>query len=118
MKRANLVAYGSRLLIAAALCVSASCSDLARQGRSPSFLIINSLTAASGAEPGTFGTPLISDVQTLVDQTINGQTVRVPTIFNDIGQATLRLALKNPGTGEVPTTPTHDQCRDDYPVSV
>ena len=41
---------------------------------------------------------LLSDVQTLVEQTVNGQTVRVPTIFNDVGQATLSLVLKDQGT--------------------
>jgi hypothetical protein len=45
-------------------------------------------------------------VITLVDQTVNGTKMKVPTIFNDSGRATIRLALKNPGTVEVPTTPS------------
>jgi hypothetical protein len=106
MKRANLAHYGIRLMLAAAVAVSASCSDLGRQGKSPSYLLIGSLTGQSGADPGTFSTQLNSDVQTLVSQQIGGQTVRVPTIFNDLGQATLRALLKNRGTVESPTTPT------------
>ena len=45
---------------------SASCGDVARTGRSPSMLIVDSLEAASGAAPGTKGVPLLSDVLTLV----------------------------------------------------
>ncbi len=77
--------------------VSAGCGDVARQGRSPSFLVVDSLTAASGATPGTFGSVLESDVQTLVDQTVNGQQTKVPTIFEDLGQVTLHMALKDQG---------------------
>ena len=33
-------------------------------------------------------------------------TVRVPTIFNDVGEATLRLVMKNQGTGGVGVTPS------------
>lgn len=107
MKRANLVGSGIRMLtLAAAVTVSASCGDLAREGKSPSFLIMDSLTGQSGADPTTFGSQLNSDVQTFVTQQINGVTVRVPTIFNDLGRAVIRAALKNPGTAESPTTPT------------
>ena len=107
MTPAHLVAYGIRLLtFAAAVTVSSSCGDLSRGGRSPSFLIIDTLTAASGASPGTFVSPLNSDVRTLVAATVNGQAVRVPTIFNDLGRATIRLALKNPGTVNTPTAPS------------
>ena len=106
MKRAKLVGYGVRLMLAAAVAVSASCGDLARAGKSPSYLIIDSLTGSSGADPGAFGSQLNSDVLTLVDQTVNGQTVRVPTVFNDLGRASIRLALKNPGTAAAPTSPT------------
>ena len=79
------------------LLASASCGDVARTGRSPSLLIIQSLEAASGADPGTFGGFLLSDVQTMVEATVGGVNVQVPTIFNDIGQATLRIELKNQG---------------------
>lgn len=97
--------------IAAAMCAAATvalagCGDVARTGRSPAFLIVDSMTAASGADPGTFSTFLLSDVQTLVDQTIGGQTLKVPTIYNDIGRAAFRLALKDQGTAASPTSPS------------
>lgn len=83
-----------------------SCGEVARTGRAPAYLIIDSIEGASGADPNSFGSVLRSDVQTLVDATVNGQTVRVPTIFNDVGRATFRLALKNPGTTTSPVSPT------------
>ncbi len=91
------------LLAMACLVTATSCAgELARTGKSPAYLIIDSLTAASGADPGTFGSQLNSDVQTLVDQTVNGQQVRVPTVFNDLGRAQVRIGLKNPSI----TSPT------------
>lgn len=74
-------------LLAAAL--SAACGDLARQGRSPVQLVINSLTAASGAEPDAFGATLRSDVITVIDGSA--------TIFNDVGEVAMTLLLKDPG---------------------
>lgn len=76
---------------AAALLASMSvgCGELVRQGRSPVQLVINSLTAASGAEPEDFGTTLRSDVVTVVED--------VPTVFNDVGEVTMTLILKDPG---------------------
>jgi hypothetical protein len=105
-KRVNLAGYGFRLMLAAAVIVSASCSELGRSGKSPSFLVITSLTGQSGADPVTFSTQLNSDVLTLVEKQIGGQTVRVPTVFNDLGRATLKVRLKNPGTPDKLTTPT------------
>jgi hypothetical protein len=69
-------------------------------------VVIDSLQAASGAEPGNMGGFLLSDVQTLVDQNIGGQTVRVPTIFNDVAQVTMRLIPKDAGNGAVNLNPT------------
>jgi len=98
---------GRALALAVALLASTSCaSEMTRSGKSPAFLIIDSLAGASGATSGQFGSQLNSDVLTLVDQTINGATVKVPTVFNDLGQVTLRAALKNPGTAASPTSPT------------
>lgn len=85
------------MLLAAAALAGASCGEVARTGRSPAYAVIDLLEAASGAEPDDFGTVLHSDVQTLVQQTVGGETLRVPTFFNDIGRVTFRLALKNPG---------------------
>jgi hypothetical protein len=74
--------------VAVAALAGASCGEVARTGQSPAFLIITSLEGASGADE-EFGTTLLSDVQTIVDD--------VPTFFNDLGQVAFRLALKNPG---------------------
>ena len=107
MTRSTLGRSGAQLLmLAAAITISASCGELNRSGRSPSFLIIDSLSGASGARPDTFGSQLNSDVQTLITQSVNGQQLRVPTIFNDLGRATLRAALKNQGTPGAATAPT------------
>jgi hypothetical protein len=85
-------------VIAAALAITASaaCGDAARTGRSSAMLIINSIEVASGADPTKTGSVLNSDVETLVSSTVNGQTVQVPTVFNDPATVTLRVELKNP----------------------
>ena len=72
-------------------------------GNGSSYVIIQSLQGASGAEPDAFGATLASDVQTLVDATINGQQVKSPTIYEDPGRAVLVLAMKDP-VGAAPTT--------------
>ncbi len=90
----------------AVLVGSVSCGDVARQGRSPARLVIDEIQAASGAEPDLFGGFLLSDVQTLVDTTIDGEIVRVPTIFNDVGQATLRVVMKDQGTAGTGVAPS------------
>jgi hypothetical protein len=82
--------------------LSTSCGEVARTGRSPVLLVIDSLEAASGASPDAFGNVLFSDVETLVPQQVNGQTVRVPTIYADMGRAAFRLTLKNPGSATSP----------------
>jgi hypothetical protein len=95
--------------VAGALAVlvgSVSCGNVARTGRSPSFLVIDSMTAASGAIPGTFGAPLHSDVVTFVKKTVNGVDTQVPTIFNDLGKVTLRILLKDPGSPGAAAAPS------------
>ena len=88
--------------VTALLGLSVSCGDVARTGRSPVMLVIDVLEAASGAQPDAFDNVLFSDVETLVDQQVNGQTLRIPTIYSDMGRATLRLTLKNPGSATSP----------------
>jgi hypothetical protein len=90
----------------AALAGSVSCGDVVRQGKAPVIVVVDSMRAASGAEPGNIGAFLLSDVQTLVDQEVDGETVQVPVIFNDVGQATMRLIPKDAGTGAVTLNPT------------
>ena len=88
------------------LAASASCGDVVRNGKAPVIVVVDTLEAASGAEPGNMGGFLLSDVQTLVQQSIDGQNVRVPVIFNDVAQATMRLIPKDAGTGAVNLNPT------------
>jgi len=89
--------------VAFGLCVllCGSCGTVVRQGRGASYLIIDMLSAASGATPGEFGNVLQSDVITNV--TVPGGGV-APTILEDNGQALFRLALKDIGTPSGPTT--------------
>jgi hypothetical protein len=89
--------YGARFMMALAVLATASCgSELTRTGKAPAYLVIDQLAAAKGALPGTFATPLLSDVQTIVDGT--------PTVFNDLGRATIRAELKSP-LGPTAATP-------------
>jgi hypothetical protein len=96
--RSSLSRLAGIAALAAVVGGSAGCGELARTGDSPAFLIIESLTAASGADPSTFGNPLSSDVETIV----NGN----PTIFSDLGRAVLRIGLKDPGSVAAPTAPS------------
>jgi hypothetical protein len=92
----SFVRAARMVAMSAAVAASASCGEVARTGRSSAFLIISSLEAASGADPTTSATTLNSDVETLVESTVDGQTVRVPTVFNDPATVTFRVEMKNP----------------------
>jgi hypothetical protein len=84
----------------------AACGKGLPPGTSSSYLILDSIEAASGAKPNEFAGVLSSDVLTFIKTTIDGQEVRVPTIFADNAQATFRLALKDPGAQTQPNLPT------------
>lgn len=88
------------LLVAAAAFVTSACGEVARTGRSPAYLQIVNLEAASGAEPDAFGNTLFSDVLTLVKDDDDNL---VPTIFGDLGRVEFRVGLKDPGPTGVPT---------------
>ncbi len=75
-------------------------------GTASSYLILTSLTASSGAKPSDFSGVLPSDVITNVRTTIGDEQVSVPTIFEDFGQASFDLGLKDPGTTNAPTRPS------------
>jgi hypothetical protein len=77
---------------------TAACGSLTRQGQSSSYLILQSLEAASGADPSKFGGNLGSDVITVVKENA--------TVFSDNGQAQFLLALKDPGSSTSPNDPT------------
>jgi hypothetical protein len=74
------------------------CGEFVRESRSPSQLVIVTLEGASGADPGTFGNTVTSDVVTTVD----GQA----TIFNDLGRVTLGMILRDQGIPGVTATPS------------
>jgi hypothetical protein len=94
---------GLAAILSSAVGLSSCASELTRTGSSPAFIVIESLQGASGASPDEFGSPLFSDVITLVQGQVNGQQVLVPTVFNDLGQARVRVSMKNPTN---PTGPT------------
>jgi len=83
-------------LAALVVSVCAGCAAAGRPGEASSYLIVESMAAASGARPDTFGGTLASDVLTLVNTTINGTQVRVPTVYEDLGRVSLRVAMKDP----------------------
>jgi hypothetical protein len=100
----------TRTLTAAALAAAtASCGSVVRSGSAPVFLVVDLLTATRGsATSGTAASNLTSDVLTLV--TSGGACTTAnpcPTVFNDTGSITLRLAPKDiglPGAATVPSS--------------
>jgi hypothetical protein len=91
---------GTWLTAAVIILGSVSCGTLTRQGTSPSYLIVQTMEASSGADPSTFGNPLLSDVVTIVNQ--------VPTFFNDLARVQFSLGLKDPGPSSSPVSPTQN----------
>lgn len=99
----------TKLAVLSALSVaSASCGDVARAGRSPVYLVIDSIAAvAGGATSTTPASFLLSDVLRLVTTPDPcTATSPCPTIFNDSGTATFHLALKDIGSTTTPTSPS------------
>ena len=93
--------WGSKVTVIAltfATVFGASCGKVVRQGQGNSFLILNGLEAAPGAEPTELSGFLLSDVVTVVDD--------VPTVFNDVGRARFTLGLKDPGAPSAPNAPS------------
>ena len=96
MSTAHIFSKVSRLVVGAAVIMSAAgCGgEMLRTGRSPVYLTVDSVTTTNGASNES-GTLLRSDVITLVKKTVNGQEVRIPTIFDDIAEVLLRVTPKN-----------------------
>jgi hypothetical protein len=90
-----------RVILFALAIATASCGDLTRQGTASSYLIIDSLEAASGASPDEFGGSLASDVITVTDKD-TGAT----TIYQDLAVVDFSLGLKDPGTSGNANEPT------------
>ena len=82
------------------------CGEVARSGRTPAQIVITSLEAASGADDTTFSNFLLSDVVTVVEQQVNGESEFIPSIFNDPARVTMRLVLRDPGVPGVGSAPT------------
>jgi hypothetical protein len=99
----------SRLLALVALIgTTTSCGDVVRNGRSPSYLVIDSLGGIRGAATVLTATStLISDVITnITSPPPCTQDAPCPTIFGDSGQAIMHIALKDPGTAAAPSAAT------------
>jgi hypothetical protein len=108
-----LVALGS---------TATSCGDVVRSSRAPSYLVVDSIRGIRGAaQLGTPASTLTSDVITNVS-TPPPCTTEKPcaTVFGDAGEATMHIALKDPGTAAAPSKPTEvnaitiDRYRVDY----
>jgi len=105
MRRMNL----TRLLaLLAAVAAGTSCGDVSRSGRSPVYLVMDSLEGIRGAaQPGQPSGVLISDVITFVTSPPPCSTTSpCSTIFGDTGQAVLHSSLKDIGTPTAPASPT------------
>lgn len=85
--------------LAAMIAATVSCGDVARQGSSPVYLVIDQLQGSRGASsPGPPSNPLISDVITNVTTPAPcSTTTPCPTVFGDTGTVTLRAPLKDIG---------------------
>ncbi len=98
------------LLVGGLAAIGTSCGDVVRDGRSPVFLVIQSLTASrGGASAGAQSGFLHSDVLTLVTQPPPcSATAPCRTIFPDTGSVTLRLSLKDVGVGVASPSPNNE----------
>lgn len=92
---------GRATVLGLCLLVCGSCGETVREGRSSSYLVIDLLSAASGASPNAFGNVLQSDVVTNVKQASGPP---VPTVFEDNGQVTMHFAMRDPSNPAGPTT--------------
>jgi len=104
----RLQSFTSFLVAGALAGASTSCGEYVKdQGRSPSQIVIESLTGARGNTPTDFGNPLVSDVETVITTPDPCTTSSpCPTVFNDIGQVTMSLILKDPGQAGIDSTPS------------
>lgn len=98
MSTRTILSTAGRFAGAAACVVSlASCGgEMLSTGRAPMFLVVEGMEATAGGGSPTAGAFLLSDVVTLVDQTVNGAQVKVATIYDDTARATIRSVAKNP----------------------
>jgi hypothetical protein len=84
-----------------------ACGDVARQGRSPMFLVIDDLSAIRGGGVAVEQNILLSDVITnVISPAPCAPDSPCPSIFNDMGSAILRLSPKDVATGGVGNQPS------------
>jgi hypothetical protein len=114
----NAMRHFTKIAILAGLAVvAASCGDVARSGRAPVFLVVDSLAGSAGSAASSGGSSsssgstgggiLQSDVEKLVTSPAPcTPAAPCPTIFSDSGIATFHLSLKDIGTVESPTSPS------------
>jgi hypothetical protein len=93
-------------VLIAFVAASVSCGDVVRQGSSPVFLVIDTLTGTRGGPTPSTGTNLTSDVITNVSAPPPCTALApCPTVFSDSGSVTLRAPLKDIG-GATTLSPT------------
>jgi hypothetical protein len=92
--------------LSALVALSASCGEVSRQGRSPVQIVLRSLTAASGAEPGETSGSLQSDVVIMVTDEPCSAENPCPSIVNDVGEVAMALIVKDPGSPGSPAAPS------------
>lgn len=105
---ANTTSRAALAALAVLALATAGCGKYVRdQGTSPVQVVITSMQGAQGSSPTTFGVPLDSDVITNVTSPAPcTNTNPCATIFNDIGQVTMQLILKDPGQVSAPSSPS------------
>ena len=81
----------AQAIVAVAALAAAACGDKVLQGKGSSYLVIDQLTAASGAKAETFSSVLQSDVLT------------EGGVLEDLGKVTLHIAMKDVSLGTEPT---------------
>lgn len=98
----QITQIGVVVLIVAATLGGVSCGNYQGGGKSPSVLVIQSLSASSGSNPASAGNSLQSDVETVCGEGAEA----MPTIFEDLGFAAIYMYLKdnsNPTAAAVPS---------------
>lgn len=83
MTISSSIRYFRGAAVGSAILAAVSCADLARTGNGPAYLIVDNVQGAAGGGSVTFTPSLESDVS------VDG------TAFRDIGQAAIRLEMKN-----------------------
>ena len=94
------------LVVAAVAAATTSCGNVVTAGRSPVFLVMDSLTGASSPST-TFANTVSSDVITNVTTPAPcTPDTPCPTIFTDPGEVVLRLVPKDIGPVGTPAAPS------------